>query len=72
MKPGPGTIRILWLITLLLVVIGFAAAIRRTLVLFVLSPAPPNFPEETGFARHPLLTMAHISPGLIFIALGPL
>jgi hypothetical protein len=72
MKPGPATIRILWLITLLLVAIGFAAVIRRTLTLFVLSPAPPNFPEETGFARHLLLTMAHIIPGLIFITLGPL
>jgi uncharacterized membrane protein len=72
MKPGPATIRILWLITLLLVVIGFAAVIRRTLDLFVLSPAPPSFPEETSFARHPFLTMAHIIPGLIFITLGPL
>jgi uncharacterized membrane protein len=72
MKPGPATIRILWLITLLLVVIGVAAVIRRTLVLFVLSPAPPNFPEEAGFARRPLLTLAHIIPGLIFITLGPL
>jgi uncharacterized membrane protein len=38
------------------------------------SPAIPGrfIPEETGFARHPLLTMAHIIPGLIFIALGPL
>jgi uncharacterized membrane protein len=72
MKPGPATIRILWLITLLLVVIGVAAVIRRTADLFVLSAAPPNFPEEAGFARHPLLTLTHIIPGLIFITLGPL
>jgi uncharacterized membrane protein len=72
MKPGPTIIRILWLVTLILVVIGVAAVVRRTMDLFVLSTAPPNFPEEAGFARRPFLTLAHIIPGLIFIALGPL
>jgi uncharacterized membrane protein len=55
-----------------LVMIGIAAVTRRTLVLFVLPPTPPNFPEEAGFARHSLLTMAHIIPGLLFMTLGPL
>ena len=27
---------------------------------------------DTGFARHPLLTMLHIAPGLLFILLAPL
>jgi uncharacterized membrane protein len=51
-------------------------AIRRTLNLFAPSLAPPSFPEaaalDAGFARHPLLTMVHIIPGLLFMVLGPL
>ena len=27
---------------------------------------------DAGFARHPLLTMVHIIPGLLFVVLGPL
>lgn len=49
--------------------------IRRTLHLFAPSPAPPGFPEaaalDESFARHPLLTMLHIIPGLLFVVLGP-
>jgi uncharacterized membrane protein len=64
------------LITLLLVLIGVVIVVRRTVQLFAPSPAPANFPEATeldaGFARHRLLTMLHILPGLVFLMLGPL
>lgn len=71
-RPSPAIARILWLTTLLLVAIGVAAVIRRTLNLFDPTPPPPNFPEAGGFARRPLLTMVHIIPGLLFVVLGPL
>jgi len=76
MKPNPALVRILWAITLLLMLIGVAVVMRRTLALLVPSPAPPNFPEaaamDTGFARHRVLTILHITPGLLFILLAPL
>jgi uncharacterized membrane protein len=76
LKPSPAIIRILWLITLLLVLIGVAIVVRRTVQLFAPSPAPTGFPEaaalDVGFARHRLLTMLHILPGLVFMVLGPL
>jgi len=68
----PVIIRIVWLATLLLVAIGVAIVIRRTLDLLSPSPPPPSLLEAARFARHPLLTMAHIIPGLLFMALGPL
>jgi uncharacterized membrane protein YsdA (DUF1294 family) len=68
--------RIVWSITLFLVLIGVVIVIRRTMHLFLPSPAPSGFPEaaemDAGFARHRLLTMLHIVPGLLFILLGPL
>jgi uncharacterized membrane protein YsdA (DUF1294 family) len=68
--------RIVWSITLFLVLIGVVIVIRRTMHLFLTSPAPSRFPEaaemDAGFARHRLLTMLHIVPGLLFILLGPL
>jgi uncharacterized membrane protein len=76
MKPKPALVRILWAITLLLMLIGVAIVIRRTLTLFAPSPPRANFPDaaamDAGFARHPLLTMLHITPGLLFILLAPL
>jgi uncharacterized membrane protein len=76
MKPRPAFVRILWVITLLLMLIGVAIVIRRTLALLAPAPAPSNFPEaaamDVGFARHPFLTMLHITPGLLFILLAPL
>jgi hypothetical protein len=74
-KPRAATIRIIWLITLLLVVIGGAAVTRRALHLFASSTARASLPEaalDAGFAQHPALTMTHIIPGLLFIALAPL
>src|SRR2546425_9464421 len=48
--------------SLLLVAIGVAIVIRRTLDLLSPSPPPPSLLEAARFARHPLLTMAHIIP----------
>jgi len=76
MKPNPALVRILWAITLLLMLIGVAIVVRRTVALLAPSPAPANFPEaaamDAGFAPHPFLTMLHITPGLLFILLAPL
>jgi uncharacterized membrane protein len=75
-KPRPAIVRVLWIVTLFLVLIGIAIVTRRTLQIFAPSPAPPGFPEaaalDAGFARHPVLTMVHIIPGLVFVVLGPL
>lgn len=38
--------------------------------IFHLAPSPAQL--DDGFARHPLLTMVHILPGLVFVTLGPL
>jgi uncharacterized membrane protein len=66
----------LWMLTILLSAIGVAAVARRMLNLLAGSSAPAGLPEaaalDAGFARHPLLTMAHIVPGLLFVVLGPL
>jgi uncharacterized membrane protein len=74
-KPNPAIIRILWLITFFLVLIGIAIVFRRALQLFAPSPAPPRFKDaaalDAGFSRHLLLTMVHIIPGLFFVVLGP-
>jgi uncharacterized membrane protein len=76
MRPKPALVRILWGITLLLMLIGVAIVIRRTVALFAPSPPRANFPDaaamDAGFARHPFLTMLHITPGLLFILLAPL
>lgn len=75
-KPNRALVRLVWGITLFLVLIGVAIVVRRTLALFLPSPASPSFPPagtiDTGFARHRLLIMIHIVPGLIFVLLGPL
>ncbi len=75
-KPKPAIVRILWILTLFLVLIGVAIVIRRALVLMAPSPPQPRFPEaaqvDASFARHPVLTMIHIAPGFLFMVLGPL
>ena len=71
MKP-----KLVWLATFLLVAIGVAIVVRRTLNLFAPAAAPRGLSEaaalDAGFARHRLLTMLHIIPGLLFVLLGPL
>ena len=75
-KPQPAILRVMWTVTLILALIGVAAVIRRMLQLVDPSPASPKFPDgaalDAGFSRHPLLTMIHIIPGLLFMILGPL
>jgi uncharacterized membrane protein len=75
-KPRSAIVRILWPITVLLALIGIAMAMRRMLHLFFPSPAPARFPEaaalDAGFARHRVLTLVHIIPGMFFMALAPL
>jgi uncharacterized membrane protein len=75
-KPHPAIVRILWGLTLLLAMIGIAIVVRRSVQLFVPSPAPPRFAEaaamDPSFAHHRALTMLHIVPGLLFMVLAPL
>src|SRR4051812_31134489 len=72
--PKPAAIRIVWALTILLSAIGVAVAARR--MAHILSApalsASPNAALDAGFERHPLLTMIHIVPGLLFVTLGPL
>jgi len=69
-------VRILWPITVLLALIGVAVAVRRIVLLAAPSPAPAGFPDaaamDAGFARHRLLTLVHIIPGMLFMVLAPL
>ena len=67
---------IIWAATALLALIGVAAAARRFVVLLA-APAPnPRFAAtaalDAGFATHRSLTLMHILPGALFIALMPL
>jgi len=75
-RPGPTLTRGLWIIVGFLMLIGIAIITRRSLSILAPSPAPPRFPGagdmDSGFEKHPVLTMIHIIPGLLFILLGPL
>jgi hypothetical protein len=73
--------RLLWGLTIFLVLIGIAIVFRRLLFLNVLHSAGGYVPGITksrspvpdeGFAEHPLLTLIHIVPGLVFMLLAPL
>ena len=70
------TTRWVWAGVIFLVVIGIAAATRRTLVLFWPEQFGGKFPPaeamDSGFARHLALTMVHIIPGALFMILAPL
>ncbi len=48
--------------------------VRRALFIRALfSGGPPSTnPMDVGFAQHPFLTLIHITPGLLFMVLGPL
>lgn len=67
--------RFIWIIVIILAIIGIAAAIRRILIIENILSAfsPPKYPGfDTGFSKHPLLTLVHIIPGTFFMILGPL
>lgn len=57
---------VLWICISLLSLIMIIVATRR-----ILHVSAPAMELDSGFARHPVLTLAHIMPGLIFILLGP-
>lgn len=67
--------RAVWTFTILLAIIGVAVVIRRAIQLLVL-PAPSAsrgpFDLDPTFSGHRLLTMLHITPGLLFMVLVPL
>jgi uncharacterized membrane protein len=69
-------VRLIWLLTLVLVLISVAMVTRRTMTLFGLISASSalsgSAPLDAAFARYAPLTMLHIVPGLIFVVLGPL
>ena len=68
-------VRLLWLSTFVLVLIGVAIVTRRVLVLSGLvapSPLSESAPLDAAFARRASLTLIHIVPGLVFIVVGPL
>src|ERR1035438_8226516 len=65
--------RFIWSLTLILVTIGLLAAARRAFVLLVPPQGPPRFAAaaamDAGFAQHKALTLAHILPASLFMAL---
>jgi len=69
-------VRLLWVSTLVLVLIGVAMVTRRALTLFgflsASSALSESAPVDAAFARFAPLTMIHIMPGLMFVVLGPL
>jgi len=69
------TPRLIWLVVILLVLIGLAMVIRRTLtmagVLASVNPAG-GAPFDTGFSKHAVITFLHMLPGALFMILGPL
>jgi uncharacterized membrane protein len=85
MEPRVGKRRALWGAVVFLALIGVAIGARRTLNLLPVvvhgyrPPAVssnPRLAQLSGlddlFARHPILTLVHIVPGMLFMILGPL
>ena len=85
MKPSVRLRRALWSAVIFLAFIGVAVAVRRMthLVPIVLrgyhppvvapNPVAARFAAlDDLFAHYPILTLVHIVPGLLFMALGPL
>jgi uncharacterized membrane protein len=83
MESGVRLRRALWSAVIFLAFIGVAVAVRRIIYLGPILtngyPSPTVAPGSRGaqlvaldevFARHPVLTMIHIVPGLLFMALG--
>ncbi len=65
--------KILWTGTWILTVIGILMVLRRIGVMagFGKWLISPRFPFDSGLRNHPMLTIIHIIPGLVFILLGP-
>lgn len=68
--------RLLWFAVIFLVIIGIAAAARRSLVLlwparFGGGSSNPAAALDAGFAWHAVLTFIHILPGALFLGLAP-
>jgi uncharacterized membrane protein len=55
-----------------LVAIGIAAAILNLATLLKAPQAGPNPAMNVGVAAHPVLTLVHVPPGLLFMLLAPL
>jgi uncharacterized membrane protein len=85
MEPGTPLRRALWTAVIFLSVIGVAVALRRmvhlerVLINGYHPPTPPTNPASAQFsglddifARHPVLTLVHVIPGLLFMILGPI
>lgn len=84
MEPGIRFRRALWSAVIFLALIGAAVAIRRIIFLTPILAngySPPTIAPDSRaaqfvgldqvFARHPILTMIHVIPGLLFMVLGP-
>ena len=85
MKRGMGRQRALWSAVIFLVLIGVAVGVRRTVHLVPIVThgyRPPAVSSNLRlaqlsalddlFAQHPVLTLVHIVPGMLFMILGPL
>ena len=85
MEPGIRLRRALWSAVIFLAVIGVAVAVRRIAVLvpvafhlhtsplLISNPRAAQFAAlDQVFAGHPILTLIHVLPGLLFMILGPL
>ncbi len=85
MKLGIARQRAVWSAVVFLAVIGVAIAVRRMVHLVPIvshgyrPPAVSSNPRlaqlgalDDLFARHPILTLVHIVPGMLFMILGPL
>ena len=85
MEPGHGIRRVLWGAVIFLSLIGATVAVRRmvNVIPFALHGYHPPPPASNAvaaqfgvlddlFAHHPVLTLLHIVPGLLFMLLGPM
>jgi len=85
MEPQAGFRRALWSTIVILALIGSAVTVRRmvhVVPVVVKGYQPPGVPLNPSvaqfaalddlFARHPILTLVHIVPGLLFMVLGPI
>jgi uncharacterized membrane protein len=85
MKLGIGRQRAVWFAVIFLALIGVAVAVRRMVHLLpvvvhgyhpLAIPSNPRLAQLTAlddlFAHHPILTLVHIVPGMLFMILGPL